>query len=234
MPRNHHGLRRIVDDQIDARRRFQRANIAPFAADDLSLQFIVGQRENRHRALRDKVAGEPLDRQSDNLLAFANRLFFGFFFDHANAFGRFMLGLLDHLIDKAFLGLLAGHARDLSQLPSRFVDLPVAFGKFVLKILFPRLERLLPAGKFAIALVHRLDPFIDSFFFADQPFFLILQFPASLAHLLFELGSLLEHTIFGVDFGFFFDRASVFFRFFDNPRGAHFAPARSASAPACF
>ena len=48
MSRNHHRLRRIVDDKIDSSGRLQSADVAPFSADDLSLEFIVGQRQHRH------------------------------------------------------------------------------------------------------------------------------------------------------------------------------------------
>ena len=57
MTRDHHRFRRIVDDQIDSGRCFQRPNIAAFPADNLSFEFVVGQRENGNRALGDKVAG---------------------------------------------------------------------------------------------------------------------------------------------------------------------------------
>ena len=61
VPRNHHGFRRIIDNQIDSRRCFESSNIASLSADDFSLQLIVWQRHHRYRPLRDKITGEPLD-----------------------------------------------------------------------------------------------------------------------------------------------------------------------------
>ena len=81
-------LRRIVDDEIDAGQGFDGANISAFSADDTSLHFIVGQRDDRHRDFgdlfrstfcdchRDVAAGNILTGGFDLLLigSDANRL----------------------------------------------------------------------------------------------------------------------------------------------------------------
>ena len=38
----YNGFRRIVYDEVDARRGFQRADVAAFAADDPALHFVIG------------------------------------------------------------------------------------------------------------------------------------------------------------------------------------------------
>ena len=42
--RDHHRIRRIVDDDVDAGRELERANVSPFAADDPPLHLVVRQR----------------------------------------------------------------------------------------------------------------------------------------------------------------------------------------------
>ena len=119
---------------------------------------------------------------------------------------RLVFGLVDHLLDEILLGFFPGQAGDLLELAARFVHLPVALQGFFFEIFLPRLERLLASRQLALALVYGLDSFIDALFFADQAFFLILQFTLGFAHLLFEFPAFFEHTIFGLDFRFFFDR----------------------------
>ena len=38
-----HSLRGVVDDQVDPGDRLESADVAPFAADDAALEFVVGQ-----------------------------------------------------------------------------------------------------------------------------------------------------------------------------------------------
>ena len=139
MTGNHHGLRRIVDDQVDARRSFQSANIAALTPNDLSFELIVGQRKHRYRAFSDEIAGKTLDRQGDNLLASAHSFFLGSLFDDANSLRRFQLGLFEHLIDKTSLRLISRQARNLLELFSRFVNMPLVFNHFFFDVPFSRL-----------------------------------------------------------------------------------------------
>ena len=60
---NDNRLRRIVDDQIDARRDFERADIASFATDDTALHIVVRQRDHRNGRLRHMIGGALLNRQ---------------------------------------------------------------------------------------------------------------------------------------------------------------------------
>src|SRR6266404_8607922 len=122
MPRNHHRFGCIVNNKIDSDGRLESSNVTPLSADDFSLQLIVWQWHHRHRALGDKIAGEPFDGQGDNFLTLARRFFFGFFLNHTNPFGGVVLRFFDHLIDETPLRLFPGHSRDLLQLPSRLVD----------------------------------------------------------------------------------------------------------------
>ena len=54
-------LRRVVDNEVDARQRFQRADIAAFAADNPAFHFIVRQSDDGNRRLRDLIGGAALD-----------------------------------------------------------------------------------------------------------------------------------------------------------------------------
>ena len=66
-----HRLRRVVDDQVDAGRHLEGADVAPLAADDPPLHLVVRQLDHRDRRLRDVVRGQPLDGEADDPLRLA-------------------------------------------------------------------------------------------------------------------------------------------------------------------
>ena len=72
---------RVVDDQINARRRFERADIPALASDDPSLHLIVGQWDNGHRRLGYLIRRTSLDRQRDDISGSLVRFFLCFLFD---------------------------------------------------------------------------------------------------------------------------------------------------------
>src|SRR2546423_5904899 len=61
------GVRRVIDDDVDAGGELERANVPPFAADDSAFHFIVRQRNRRHRRFDALFGGNALDRQGDDL-----------------------------------------------------------------------------------------------------------------------------------------------------------------------
>src|SRR6266511_3945881 len=191
---------------------FMPKNIPSFTANNLALRIIVSHIKHSHRMLGDKVARQPLNRQSDDLLTLAYRFFLGFFFDDTNPLCRLVFGLFDHLIDQIFFRFFPCHARDLLKLPSRFVDLPVTFSRFVLDIFLPRFQRLLSPHQLAFAFVNGLRSFIETFFSADQPLLEILEFAADFSYLLFKLCPLFKHTVFSLELSLFLDGCSVFLR----------------------
>ena len=68
------GLRRIVNDEIDAGQRLDGADVAAFTADDPALHFIVGQRHHRHGGFGHLVGSTALDRVGNQVA----RLLIGF------------------------------------------------------------------------------------------------------------------------------------------------------------
>ena len=67
------GFRRIVDDEVDARQRLERADVAALAADDAALHLIVRQCHDRHRRLGDMVGGAALDGDGEDVAGFLVR-----------------------------------------------------------------------------------------------------------------------------------------------------------------
>src|SRR3972149_10599248 len=56
MAGNDHGLRSIINDQINPRSRFQGADIASLTANNPTLHIVAGYRHDRNRSLSNKIA----------------------------------------------------------------------------------------------------------------------------------------------------------------------------------
>ena len=111
-----HGLRRIVDDQIHARRGFQCADVAALAADDAALHVLVRQRHDGNRGLCHVVAGAALNRHRDDVA----RLLFGLILrgllDFAHHHARVVVGFLLDALHDHVARLVLRHLRDALQL----------------------------------------------------------------------------------------------------------------------
>ena len=143
-------LGRVVDDQVDAGRRLEGADVAPLAADDAALHLVVGEHDDRDGGLGDVVRGRALDGHADDAL-------------------RLLVGLLAGLVLDALddVGGLDARPRPPSRAPARraacwavrpaicsslvalLVDHPVELGLLLL-------EALLAAGEGAVALAELL------------------------------------------------------------------------------
>ena len=62
------GLRRIVDDEVDACDGLQRTDIAPLSTDDAPLHFVVGQGNHTDGGLRRVIRSASLNRSCNDLL----------------------------------------------------------------------------------------------------------------------------------------------------------------------
>ena len=63
---NSDGFRRIIDDQINAGERFNRADISTFSADDPTLHFIIWQLHHRNRCFRSVIRSAALNCLHNN------------------------------------------------------------------------------------------------------------------------------------------------------------------------
>ena len=70
--------RRVVDNEIDPRGLFERANVTSFAADDAPLQIVARQVHDRDRRLRGVLGGAALNGFGDVLARLRGGLLAGF------------------------------------------------------------------------------------------------------------------------------------------------------------
>ena len=114
--RHDHRFRRVVDDEVDAGGRLERADVAPFAADDAALQIVARQMHHRDGALGDELARQAFDGDRDDLLGLAVGLLARLLLDQADALGGLVARLVHHLLDELLARLVAGEAGGLLEL----------------------------------------------------------------------------------------------------------------------
>ena len=73
---DHYGVRRVIDDDVDAGGQLEGADVPSFPADDAALHLIIGKRDRRHRSLDALLRRNALDRQRDDFLRFTLRVAF--------------------------------------------------------------------------------------------------------------------------------------------------------------
>ena len=119
--RQYDGFRRIIDDQVHPRGRFDGPDITAFPADDLALDLVTFQVEDGDGIFDGLLRGGPLDALDDDLPG----LFIGF-----------LLGVVDDL-------LLQGQGPGLGFLPE-------AFDQLATWLLRPSGRRSFPGGGYAL------------------------------------------------------------------------------------
>ena len=156
-----HSLRRIVDNQIHARSRLQRADIAALAADDAALHIVVGQRHYGNRSLGHMVCRALLNGGGNDVAGLFVGLLLGALLDLTHHDGGVVVGVLLHAINEDVLGLVRGHVGHALQLlllavvhALRF--LLKAFGLliFFVELLLARFQVVQLLVKLLLALVH--------------------------------------------------------------------------------
>jgi len=176
------GLGRIVDDQIDARDRFERADIAALAADDASLHFVVGKRHDGYRRLRRMIGSAALDGSRDDLAGLLVGLLLHLRLDLLDLHGRLVTNLGFHVAQKVRLGILLRQAADLFEhIELALLDLGDLFllvldgGDTLCQILF--------------LLLVDVQLLVERFFLLLEAAFLLLQLVSALLVFSFLFGS---------------------------------------------
>ena len=72
-----HRFGRVVDDQVDAGLRLQRADVAAFPSDDAPLHVVAGQADHGNGRFGHVVRGTALNGQADDVAGPLVRFFFG-------------------------------------------------------------------------------------------------------------------------------------------------------------
>ena len=182
-------FRRVVDDEVNARRRFQRADVASLAADDAALHVVVRQRHNGNRGFRNVIRGAALDRQRDDVPRALVRFLFGFGLDVANEDCGFVPRVPLYVGKQHVAGVFRGETRNLFQ----FVELLVVKGAHGC---FHFFDLSLAHCDGGFALVERIGLFIENLLSLKNAPFVSLNLSAALAVFSFRFGANFKYFFF--------------------------------------
>ena len=104
-------LGRVVDDQVDAGRLLEGADVATLAADDATLHLVRRQVDDRDGVLGGVVRGHALDGSDDDVASAVLGVLAGAPLDRAGDLDGVVLGLLADRLDQDVLGVVGRHVR---------------------------------------------------------------------------------------------------------------------------
>jgi hypothetical protein len=108
----HHGLRRVVDDQVDAGRGFERADVPALTADNAALHFVVRQRHHRYGMLGHMVRRATLYRLGKDLFGALLGILDEFVLELFQAQGGVAADFVLEVSDEFLLGFVRRQAGD--------------------------------------------------------------------------------------------------------------------------
>ena len=159
--RKHDGFRRIVDDQVHARRLFQRADVAAFASDDAAFHLIVGKRHHGNGHFGNVICRTLLDGGDDVFLRLPGRIFLRLGVNFLQLLRDIVPGVFLDTANEVFLGFFLGESGDLFQHALLLIDDLLNF------LVFP--FQLFVTG------LHALFLAFQGFDLLVKTFFLVLQ-----------------------------------------------------------
>ena len=148
------GLRRVVDDQVDAGGLFEGPDVAALAADDPALHLVRRQVDDRDRVLGRVVGGDALDRGDDDVAGLVLGILAGAPLDGPGDLDRVVLGFLADRLDQDALGVVRGHVRDPLEGDDLFA---MGAGQFLAGLV----ELALPFQELAIALLEHVGALVE-------------------------------------------------------------------------
>ena len=184
-------LGRVVDDQVDARRGLQGADVAPLAADDAALHLVVGQVDHGDRGLGHVVRRALLNRQGDDVAGLFIGLVLCLALDFADHDRRVVIGFALDVVHDDLAGFLRRHLGDALQ----FGLLLRAHGLDLLGALFELAAGLVEALFTDLQVV---ELFVEHLLALQEPALRALGFVPALAELLFGFGLLAEDFLLGL------------------------------------
>src|ERR1044071_2203181 len=214
--RENDGFGSVVDDEIDAGRELERADVASLASDDASLHVLARQVDDGDRVLGDVVRRHALDGHAKNLLRLLIAQLGRFALDALDDVRRIDLRFVLDAADQLALRFFGGEAGNLLEL------VPLGFHQLV-ELGLARLDAFLAIADRAVALLDFRDAAVDLLRFLVERFFLLLHPPldrfdlvALLLRVPVEVGAHLEEFFLRLQIGFLDACARLFLGVLDD------------------
>ena len=158
---DHDRVRSVIDDEVDAGRLLEGADVAALSADDAALHLIRGDGHDRHRGFGGVIHHDALDRRDDDVAGLVLGALASRTLDGAHEAHGVVLSLLPDLLDEDCLGVVRGQAADALERAHL-----VCLGGGELRAL--RSELLLPDEQLAIPLLEHVRALVELFIARQQ------------------------------------------------------------------
>ena len=192
--REHDGVRRVVDDEVDAGQVLERADVPALAADDPALHVVGRKLDERHRRLGGRARRNPLQRIGDEVPRTPLRLGRGLLLELADPPGK----LVAHL-------LLRRREDPLPRLAGRHAGDPLELGAVaqlqLLHLLLQLPEVHLTVGDTLLAPGQLRQLPVDVVLLREDALLDLHHRVAPLAELLLEIGAQLDRLLARLDRG---------------------------------
>jgi hypothetical protein len=179
------GLRRVVDDEIDAGEVLEGADIAALAADDAALHVVRGQLDHGHRCLGGVARRHPLERVGNEIAGASLRLGSRLLLQLADAPRELMPDQILGSLEQVELRLVDGHPGNALELGEL-----LATGGFLL--LLQLLQVSLPVGEPLLATGELGELSVDLLLLHEQAFLDLHDAGSVFGDLVVDLGPELD------------------------------------------
>ena len=210
----------VVDDEVDAGGQFQRADVAPFAADDAALHVLAREIDDGDGVLRDVIRGHALDGHTEDLARFEMALFVGLGLDALDDLRRFELGVVLDAADQLALRFIHRQAGHLFELVA------LRFDQFS-ELAFALLQRFLTLADGPVAFLNLGHAGVELLRLLVEILFLLLEAPLAdfqlviaLLRLAIEIRPHLQKFFFDLEVGFLALRLGGFAGILEDAVGA--------------
>src|SRR5215472_12778081 len=197
--RDHHRFGRIVDYDIDAGCRLDRADVASLAADDAPFHLVGRKRHDGNGPFGDKLPGHSLDCDGQDALSAPIGLLARLLLDQADVLGRLVASLSHDFIYYGALGFLARQPSHGFQFVARLGQQCLILALLVTQGLFERAQTLLAAVEVGFAPFKTFDSFFEYLLARLNLAFQGRQFAAPLTGFVVRLRAGLHRHVLGLD-----------------------------------
>ena len=160
--RDDDGLRRVVDNDLNAARSLERTDVSTLTTDDTTLHLIIINMEDTHRVFDGGLRSDTLNGLDDNLLCLHVGIELRLVYHLIDITGSIHLGLVLHALHKAVLGFFSRDTGDFFELGTllllHLVEILLLHGHelfLILQTLLFTLHILTDLGEFLLLLVQR-------------------------------------------------------------------------------
>ncbi len=190
--REHDSVRRVVDDEVDAREMLERTDVAALPPDDPAFEVVRGELDHRHRGLRSVARRDALERVGHKGSRASARVGAGFLLHLPHLPCELVPDEVLRALDELLSRLVHGEAGDLLERRERLA-------LCVAQLFLERLDVHLAVPEALLLALEVREPTVDLELFLHEPLLDLGDLNAPVLELGFDLTPQRDGLLAGVD-----------------------------------